>query len=464
MDVAKSLFYQVNYLPPVRMDEQQLEQWKTDDPTITGFIQEEFQDGVPKDSFTAPLTLNPSKYGPYAQEFQKKGWRVLSEKPVMEFGKMRLKPYYSVLEHDRQKGWIVKHAGKRKPDGYPAGGAPQPLSGDYLELDQYCSLLRIAMADRIRKLCLENPDELDGVTVPEKHLVEIQPGALKDASIPLDQKFVIVARKVDCLSMEETVNAIDGMTQDQQERLANKLVTLVTKAGLADASFSNIRLGKEGDVTEKGNRRIYIVDTEPSNAMVLDRGWWNNLFTFQSSLEQAGRLGTVALRMLAIQNWATDKRAPHFVARIKEHIEAQKSNKYSPTKVSVYVLSVLALTMIYHKKVVGPKIKPYFEKYADTTLYKKVSGLEVGRKTYYAAVLSPLGIGFTREFAYGVCVVLNQTYMQNVDQKHGMFGNPEQKMEEHLQNPWLLRAARIQGQARFQMSEKDLLRAQGIVV
>ena len=76
------------------------------------------------------------------------------------------------------------------------------------------------MADRIRQIIAENPDEFDGVTLPQKKLCEIQPGRLKDESLPIDQRFLIVAQKVDCLSTKETVDAIDGMSQHEQEALA----------------------------------------------------------------------------------------------------------------------------------------------------------------------------------------------------------------------------------------------------
>jgi len=42
-----------------------------------------------------------------------------------------------VLEHDGFPGRIVKHAGKRKADDQVAGGAPIPLTGDFLDLDPY---------------------------------------------------------------------------------------------------------------------------------------------------------------------------------------------------------------------------------------------------------------------------------------------------------------------------------------
>ncbi|WP_316357860.1 hypothetical protein [Candidatus Neptunichlamydia sp. REUL1] len=284
------------------------------------------------------------------------------------------------------------------------------------------------MVDRIRQICAENPEEFDGVTLPQKELCEIQPGRLQDESLPIDQRFVIVAEKVNCLTWEETIDAIDGMSKQEQEALADKLVSLVTKAGLADATFSNVRLGRADDLTEAGNRKIFIVDTEPSNVMILDRGWFNNLFAFQSSLEQAGRIGTCALRILKAKNWPSDHRAPHFIARVKEHIETQKSNNYSKPKIGIYLISVIALTALYKKTSFG--------KY---------------RKTYIFAVLTPLDIGLAKSFGYGLSIEIYEGKAQMIEQDFSL--SAQEKMDRHLQNPWMQRAARIQGQGRMIMSE-----------
>ena len=455
-ECTKSLFYQVNFLPPVNPSQDQLEAWHTKSSEVTDFIHDQFKDGEPLRAFSSPLTLNPERYEPIGQAFTDKGWRILSVKPVPGIGGIELKPYYSVLEHEGLPGKVVKHAGKRKPDGQVAGGSPMPLSGDFLELDTHCSFLRIAMVERIRRIVAENPDELDGITLPEKELCEIQPGRLHDQSLPIDQRFLIVAEKVDCLSWKDTVHAINGMSQEEQEALADKLVKLVTKVGLADASLSNVRLGKEGDVTETGNRRIYLVDTEPSNLMILDQGWFKNLFAFQSSLEQAGRIGTTALRFLEVTNWATDDRAPHFVARIKEHIETQRSNKYSPTKIGFYLISVVALTAIYKKNYFGERLKPYFEKYAESAPYKAVSSLKIGRKTYYVAVFSPFEVGLAKTVGYHVSVITFEIKNQIIMNTRGT--SQEEKEEQSLNNPWLQRAGRIQGQARMMiMTEEQLI-------
>jgi hypothetical protein len=436
IEFAKSLFYQVNFLPPVRLSQDQLEAWHTKNSDVTDFIHAQFQDGEPLRAFSAPLTLNPQRYEPIGRAFTDKGWKVLSEKPTAE----GFKPYYSVLEHGELPGKIVKHAGKRKPDDQVAGGAPIPLSGDFLELDPYCSLLRIAMVDRIRQICAKNPEEFDGVTLPQKELCEIQPGRLQDESLPIDQRFLIVAEKVNCLSWKETIDAIDGMSKQEQEALADKLVSLVTKAGLADATFSNVRLGRTDDLTEAGNRKIFIVDTEPSNVMILDRGWFNNLFAFQSSLEQAGRIGTYALRILEAKNWPSDHRAPHFIARVKEHIETQKSNNYSKPKIGIYLISVIALTALYKKTSFG--------KY---------------RKTYIFAVLTPLDIGLAKSVGHTTSVITFMIKNQLIMQDPSL--TQQERMDKALQNPWMQRAARIQGQGRMIMSEEQIIaqmRAQGL--
>ncbi len=455
IEFTKSLFYQVNFLPPVRPSQDQLEAWHTQSSDVTNFIHAQFKDGEPLRAFSSPLTLNPQRFEAIGRAFTGKDWRILSEKPVQGIGGLEFKQYYSVLEHGGLPGKVVKHAGKRKPDGYVAGGAPIQLSGDFFDVGPYCSLLRIAMADRIRQIVAQNPNELDGITLPRKELCEIQSGRLQDQTLPIDQRFLIVAEKVDCLSFKDTVDAIDQMSKEEQEALADKLVKLVTKTGLADASFSNVRLGKEGDVTEKGSRRIYLIDTEPSNVMILDQGWFKNLFAFQSSLEQAGRIGTIFLRYLEIKNWINDNRAPHFVVRIKEHIEAQKSNKYSPTKIGFYLISVVALTAIYKKNYFGERLKPYFEKYAESAPYKAVSSLKIGRKTYIVAVLSPLEVGLAKMLGYCGGAITFAVKNQIIMQSPGT--SQEEKTEQALKNPWMQRAARIQGQGRMIATEEQLI-------
>ena len=279
----------------------------------------------------------------------------------------------------------MKHTGKRKPDDQVAGGAPNGICGDFLDLSTYCSFLRIAMAERIRKIVEENPDELDGITLPLKKLCEIQPGRLKDENLPLDQRFLIVAEKVDCLSEGATVDAINKMSRQEQITLADKLVSVIQKAGLADASFANIRLGKEGDTTPSGNRRIYLIDAEPSNVMILDQGWFTNFFTLQSS--------------------------------------------------------------IYQKKFLESKYPNLFEKYAESYPIKTLKAIEIQRKTYLMAVAAPLEIGLAKSIGYGVCIGI-QIGSGVVIQKDPLL-TAEEKQDKLLRLPWMVRAAMIQGQARM---------------
>jgi hypothetical protein len=141
--------------------------------------------------------------------------------------------------------------------------------------------------------------------------------------------------------------------------------------------------------------------------MILDQGWFNNLFAFQSSVEQAGRIGTYAFRILEVKNWATDQRAPHFVTRIKEHIETQKSNNYSKPKIGAYLVSLIALTVLYKKTSFG--------KY---------------RKTYIFAVLTPLDIGLAKIVGYGVSIGIHVGKSQMIEQDSSL--SQQEKMDRHL--------------------------------
>lgn len=443
IEFTKSLFYKVNFLPPVEVTQAQLEAWHTQDEETKTFIHEQFADPALQKAFSNPLTLIPDQVERIGRSFQGKNWRILSNKPVQG----ELKPYYSVLEHDGLPNKIVKHGGKRKLADEATIGFLVAMSGDFLEFDSYCSLLRIAMVERIQQIINESPDEFDGITLPEKKLCEIQSGRLQNHTLPIDQRFLIVAEKVDCLSQKETIDAIDKMSQQEQEALADKLVKLITKTGLADASFANIRLGKEEDVTQSGNRRVYLIDTEPSNVMILDQGWLKNFFAFQSSLEQAGRIGTVFFRFLEFKEWKTDSRAPYFVARIARHIQDQKSNKYSVVKIGLYFISVVALTAIYKKAYFGKHLKPYLKKYAETSLYKAISSFEIGRKTYIFAVLSPLEVGLVRTIGLFICHFMFRFNQQLILQNQSL--SMKARTEQLLKDPWRQRALRFKGQGRM---------------
>ncbi len=84
IEFAKSLFYQVNFLPPVELSQEQLEAWHTNDEPTKNFIRAQFADGEPLRAFSSPLTLNSQKYEPIGRAFTDRNWKVLSEKPVQE--------------------------------------------------------------------------------------------------------------------------------------------------------------------------------------------------------------------------------------------------------------------------------------------------------------------------------------------------------------------------------------------
>ena len=328
----------------------------------------------------------------------------------------------------------------------PCGGVPIFRTGDFLDFDPYCILLRLDMADRLRSIVENDPDSFDGITIPVEELCEIEPGRLKDQTLSVDKRFLIVADNVDCLSAYESAQAIASMTKEEQEALADKLIKLVTQAGLADASFSNIRLGKEDDRTERGNRKIYLVDTQPSNVMVLDQGWVKNLFAFQSSLEQAGRIGTDTLGYADARSHQIDARAIHFRNRLDSHIKKQQVNQYSQGKIGFYLISLIVLTALYHQKFIGKQLKPYFEKYSESLPCRAARLLQMNRKTYLAAVLSPIEIGLLKYLGVKCCQSLYNSKNRK-NQKSSLSDN--EKNEQLLRNPWMQRAARLSGQSRL---------------
>ena len=390
--LIQSFYYQSTFLPPISLTEDQLQKWKLDDGSEKA-VQKQFEEPTVRKYFTSPLILNYPEFETCVRDLQDKGWKVLSEKPLMVPGQaLQLKPYYSVIERDELPGVIIKHGGLRKPEEARVVGGLFP-TGDTLDFNQYCSLFRIAMIERIQEACQRHPQELVGITLPDKHLCEITPN---NHDLPVEKRFVIVAQKIDCLNIEETVGAIDIMPKLEQEALADKLALLVKETGLADASFSNIRLGKPGDNTPDGVRRIYILDTEPSNLMILDNGMKNRFLTQQSSVEKSARIGIHALKQMDLKGETS--KAPHFQARLAERAEEISTSQYSTIRIGAHLISIIAMGALY--------------KHYGTRKWKV--GLVI-------TVLAPVEVGTARWLGALVCGIV-----QIIKQKQLVIGVEEQ--------------------------------------
>ena len=125
------------------------------------------------------------------------------------------------------------------------------------------------MAEWIKQVAkAENID----VVVPDKGFVSYD--NVVEETDPT-RKYCVVCEKIDVLSGLDTFMHIAQMGKRDQIAIANEISRLVTKTGLTDASFGNIRL-LNGELE---NKRFAIIDTEPVGLMVPKKpGLWNRFF------------------------------------------------------------------------------------------------------------------------------------------------------------------------------------------
>ena len=125
----------------------------------------------------------------------------------------------------------------------------------------------------------------------------------------------------------------------------------------------------------------------------------------------------------------------------------QKTSRYSASKVSLYVISVIALTIIYQKKVLEKKFPGLFEKYGESYPIKALKATDLQGKTYFMAAAAPMEIGIAKLIGFISCNIIQRArtvFILNDDSLP-----KKEKMDKVLSLPWAVRAAHIQGQARL---------------
>ncbi len=259
-DFFKSFYYSKTFLPPVDLSfkgtrKHLLETAGGNEMANVMAIAKEIIDPIVQSIFSEPLTYDPKSVKVKNESLKSKGFELLSRKSGQE--------HYSVVEHSKLKGWVIKAGATRTPKGQ----FDMCASNDRHEMTNYSeegNLLRIAMAERVRAVAKASGID---VVVSMKKLFEYeQPNGTK-----ITNRYCIFSKKIDILSEKETLERVKNMDEAEQRKLAQELSTIIQKAGLVDNGFHNIRLSPDG--------KLAFIDTEPGG-QVLNNVEESDYFTY----------------------------------------------------------------------------------------------------------------------------------------------------------------------------------------
>lgn len=326
----KSFYYSNTYLPSVDLSEQGLSRYllQNEDEKAATIARDLISQAHVKSVLSEPLMYDSAKKVATKNFILKQyGFRLLNR----EFDPQAKQRFRGVIEHDKLQGWIIKSGAARvrnvrflMQDGAIPGN-------DRMEIAFFTaedSLLRIEMANRIRRVAQEaNID----VVIPKNKLVAY--GDSIGITDP-NKKYFVVCEKVDTLSAEETIRAIEGMNADSQKEIARKISIIVQRAGLVNTSFDDIRLTPQG--------KLAFIDTEPTGLMVAKRpGLWNRLFGAKgASVEKCARIGLFNLAKSQIEG-------KDFLAEVRTHYEKAVTPELSKWKIVLSILSVGLIPLIH---------------------------------------------------------------------------------------------------------------------
>lgn len=332
-----SFFYPLEtHIPPIDLSPEALKKWELPDGHEKQLIEEHFMDQRVKKIFTQPLSFDLKTCRKNCSYLKSKGWELLSAKPI-NCGKQE--PFYTILSRSELSRWVLKHAARRKKVD-EEGRAILLTNGAFYDFNYRSSILRIPMALKIQKACKENPEEFSGINAPKKYLCKIS----SDTNVPIQDRYIVVAERIECLGIKETFDDLSKMMPEEQKALARKLIRIIKIVGIEDFSLANVRLGKEGDVDQIGIRKIYILDTEPSNLMIPDRGWIKNFFTLQSSVEKCARVGIL---FLSFSFPKIEHQPTHFYNELIQESKNLELPRYSLKKIKTHLIAILILGGLY---------------------------------------------------------------------------------------------------------------------
>lgn len=281
-DFFKSMYYSNTFLPPVDLSEQALSQHmlEAEDKIAAATAQAVISIPEVQAILSEPLEDDLATIEKNNIILQKYGFKILSNKligltPISGHLVNQTNPFYSVMENANLPGWVIKSGARRVPKDLPN----VVLNNDLNEVAFFTkeeSLLRIAMAARIAKVARELVID---VVVPKKKLVAYM--NLQGVT-DVTKKYCIVAEKIDCLSKNQTIQAIKKMNNERQRCLADDISLIIQHAGLVEASFETIRLNSEG--------KLVFLSTKPGSLLVAKKAGAKS-----SSLEKCARIGLCTL-------------------------------------------------------------------------------------------------------------------------------------------------------------------------
>ncbi len=275
VDFFKSFYYSNTYLPPVELNEQGIKEdlLASIDNEAALKAQKLISQADIRKIFSEPWIYDWEKNEVKQKVLDREGFKLLSR---LGLG-YKEDDFYKTFEHPQLNGWVFKPVAR-----FPKDELVEGTSNDRNEvafLTEEDNILRIEMAKRVAKVAKEANIE---VVVPQKKLVAY---ANLDGAESLSSKYVVLCEKIDILSIDDTTQAIQNMAADDQQELAEKISTIIQKAGLAIASFNNIRLTKGG--------KIAFIDTRPMGLIAAKKtDLWGKFFACQRpSIQKCARLG-----------------------------------------------------------------------------------------------------------------------------------------------------------------------------
>ena len=372
-DFLRSFYYSNTYVAPVDLSDKGLSQHmlKATDSAAAETAQRLISATEVQCTLSEPLSYIPEEINKKNETLTRHGFCLLISTPILMIGCSQRELNCRVIEHEELRGWVIKSGARRGPRGQLMMG-PMNDRNEVALITEEASLLRIEMASRIAKVAREaNID----VVLPRKKLVAY---ANLDGVTEATKKYCVVCEKLDIPSVEETVENIKGMDRPHQIEVARKISTIVQKAGLVDASFDNIRVTREGQIS--------IIDTEPAGLMVAKKAFGAK----GASVEKCARIGLFTLMRqtskeargnLVVQFKAmkVEPGLEAFRERVEEDYIKAVSPKLSKWKIT---LSVISLGLIPLINVVVALVKTVLAKRA----YKKLEAFEVSFQSIFSSL------------------------------------------------------------------------------
>jgi hypothetical protein len=285
-DRVLKIFYKRTFLDPVDLSDKNIEESQKEllqDTSIKKVYEEARQ--LIKDTQIKKHLVKPfsslDNIDPMVKEIKRQGFKCLAEKEMAETQGYEISDFFSVLEHEKLDGWLIKSGGPRFDKNYYSDTT---CCNSRLEKALFSSddpLLRVEMAERIRKKAKElNID----IKIPKKILVPYKD--IESEKDPSEKYFVLV-EKVDIMPRYKTIKKIAKMSCEEREKFGRDLIKIVKICGIADANFRNIGFTKDG--------KLCIFDTEPLNLLKRKKGNAAKRQPFQNSVEKCGRIGLFGL-------------------------------------------------------------------------------------------------------------------------------------------------------------------------